>query len=200
MLFLFLYFSCKDNLNFPICQTNSCFFTFPHKNRVGGQAPPHAKPAPLSSSFTRRPSGHVPKRRPRVWLQSAAPRVWRQSTVACDFTLGPDPSKHSTLLWGLTPASSLRLIRRPVTTVVVRRSFARVGSRWSGRTLTVVIGVVGLFHSSRISRGDTLHDLTVTVVAGDLDGGRDDFTSLTSSTAFADSPKRMLPRPGKATL
>jgi hypothetical protein len=23
-----------------------------------------------------------------------SPRVWRQSTVACDFTLGPDPSKQ----------------------------------------------------------------------------------------------------------
>ena len=109
-------------------------------------------------------------RSPSVLLQSAAPRVWRQSTVARDFTLGPDPSKHSTLLWGLTPASSLRLIRRPVTTVVIRGPVTRVWSRRRGRTLTVVIGVVGLFHSSRISRSDTLHDLTVTVVTGDLDG------------------------------
>ena len=46
LLLSLLYFSCKDNLNFPICQTNSCFFSFPHKNRVGGQAPPHAKQAP----------------------------------------------------------------------------------------------------------------------------------------------------------
>ena len=37
-----------------------------------------------------------------------SPRVWRQSTVACDFTLGPDPSIHRipTLLWGLTPATT----------------------------------------------------------------------------------------------
>ena len=28
---------------------------------------------------------------PPVWR---SPRVWRQSTVACDFTLGPDPSNH----------------------------------------------------------------------------------------------------------
>ena len=28
---------------------------------------------------------------PRSWR---SPRVWRQSTVACDFTLGPDPSNH----------------------------------------------------------------------------------------------------------
>ena len=25
------------------------------------------------------------------------PRVWRQSTVACDFTLGPDPRVHSSI-------------------------------------------------------------------------------------------------------
>ena len=30
-------------------------------------------------------------RSPRVWRSSW---VWRQSTVACDFTLGPDPSNH----------------------------------------------------------------------------------------------------------
>ena len=68
MLFLFLYFSCKNNLNFPICQTNSCFFSFPHKNRVGGQAPPHAKPAPLKAQppgqalkWTPQASGLAPK-------------------------------------------------------------------------------------------------------------------------------------------
>ena len=33
-------------------------------------------------------------RRPRVWR---SPRVWRQSTVACDFTLGPDPSIHPSI-------------------------------------------------------------------------------------------------------
>ena len=35
---------------------------------------------------------------PRLWRQSGIrrPRVWRQSTVACDFTLGPDPSIHRT--------------------------------------------------------------------------------------------------------
>ena len=40
---------------------------------------------------------------PRVWR---SPRVWRQSTVACDFTLGPDPSGK-----GITsaPALSTRL-------------------------------------------------------------------------------------------
>ena len=47
-----------------------------------------------------------------------SPWVWRQSTVACDFTSGPDPSKHSTLLWGLTPASSLRLVSRTVAGVI----------------------------------------------------------------------------------
>ena len=38
-----------------------------------------------------------------------SPRVWRQSTVASDFTLGPDPSNHlqgATLLWGLPPATT----------------------------------------------------------------------------------------------
>ncbi len=116
LLLSLLYFSCKDNLNFPICQTNSCFFSFPHKNRVGGQAPPHAKPAPLSSSFTRRPSGLVPKRSPRVWLQSAAPRVWRQSTVACDFTLGPDPSGALDFTLGPDPSEQFKAhssARRP---------------------------------------------------------------------------------------
>ena len=36
-------------------------------------------------------------RRPRLWR---SPRVWRQSTVACDFTSGPDPSTqcHMTIL------------------------------------------------------------------------------------------------------
>ena len=56
MLFLFLYFSCKDNLNFPICQTNSCFFSFPHKNRVGG------KPRPMrSQTLKAQPPGLAPK-------------------------------------------------------------------------------------------------------------------------------------------
>ena len=33
---------------------------------------------------------------PRVWRRSGTRRlrVWRKSTVACDFTLGPDPSNH----------------------------------------------------------------------------------------------------------
>ena len=37
-------------------------------------------------------------RSPRLWRQSGIRRlrVWRQSTVACDFTLGPDPSIHRT--------------------------------------------------------------------------------------------------------
>ena len=73
MLFLFLYFSCKDNLNFPICQTNSCFFSFPHKNRVGG------KPRPMRSQP------------PRVMSQSAAPGS------------GPKVQSPATLLWGQTP-------------------------------------------------------------------------------------------------
>ena len=36
---------------------------------------------------------------PRLWRQSGIrrPRVWRQSTVACDFTLGPDPSNHPSI-------------------------------------------------------------------------------------------------------
>ena len=36
---------------------------------------------------------------PRLWSQSGIrrPRVWRQSTVACDFTLGPDPSIHPSI-------------------------------------------------------------------------------------------------------
>ena len=36
---------------------------------------------------------HNPLLFPRL---SRRPRVWRQSTVACDFTLGPDPSIHRT--------------------------------------------------------------------------------------------------------
>ena len=170
MLLLFLYFSCKDNLNFPFCQINSCFFSFPHKNRVGGASPAPCEASPPLFLIYAPPLGSCPKAPPLGLVPKRSPRVWRQSTVACDFTLGPDPREHSTLLWGLTPASSLRLIRRPVTRVVVRRPISRVGSRRSGRTLTVVIGVVGLLHRSRISRGDTLHDLTITVVAGDLDG------------------------------
>ena len=31
---------------------------------------------------------------PAALGSGAALRVWRQSTVACDFTLGPDPSNH----------------------------------------------------------------------------------------------------------
>ena len=47
-------------------------------------------------------------RSPRVWPQSGIrrPRVWRQSTVACDFTLGPDPSIHPSIDFTLGPDPS----------------------------------------------------------------------------------------------
>ena len=35
-----------------------------------------------------------------------SPRVWRQSTVACDFTLGPDPSIHPSIDFTLAPDPS----------------------------------------------------------------------------------------------
>ena len=36
-----------------------------------------------------------------------SPRVWRQSTVACDFTLGPDPSNHCAPDFTLGPDPSI---------------------------------------------------------------------------------------------
>ena len=133
------------------------------KNQGARPAPCEASPPSLllREAFAQ-PLGSCSKAQPLgsgAKVQSPATLLW-----------GLTPVEHSTLLWGLTPASSLRLIRRPVTTVVIRGPVTRVWSRRRGRTLTVVIGVVGLFHSSRISRSDTLHDLTVTVVTGDLDG------------------------------
>ena len=89
MLLLFLYFSCKDNLNFPICQTNSCFFSFPHKNRVGG------KPRPMRSQP---PQNAAPGSGPKV--------------DPAGLGSGAKVQSPATLLWGLTPASSLMLIRR----------------------------------------------------------------------------------------
>ena len=46
---------------------------------------------------------HSPLLTPRIYGSRSprvkrSPRVWPQSTVACDFTLGPDPSNHSQLL------------------------------------------------------------------------------------------------------
>ena len=107
-MYIFYSFITAKVSRFPETTKNNA-----EKNqKTKGLAPPHAKPAPLLFSYAKL------SRSPSVLLQSAAPRVWRQSTVARDFTLGPDPSKHSTLLWGLTPESSLRLIRRPVTRVI----------------------------------------------------------------------------------
>ena len=102
MLFLFLYFSCKDNQNFPFSQTNSCFFSFPHKNRVGGQAPPHAKPAPHFQKLS--------------FITQSAPPL--SGSKAQPPGSGPKVQSLSTLLWGLTPASRLRLIGRSVTRVI----------------------------------------------------------------------------------
>ncbi len=51
LLLSLLYFSCKDNLNFPICQTNSSFFSFPLKNRVGGSPRPMRSQPPIFRSF-----------------------------------------------------------------------------------------------------------------------------------------------------
>ena len=103
MLFLFLYFSCKDNLNFPFSQTNSCFFSFPHKNRVGGS------PRPMRSQP------------PRVMSQSAAPGSGPKVDPA-GLGSGAKVQSPATLLWGLTPASSLMLIRRsgPRVKIIVR--------------------------------------------------------------------------------
>ena len=92
MLFLFLYFSCKDNLNFPICQTNSCFFSFPHKNRVGGKPRPHAKPAPHFQKLS-------------FITQSAAPGSDPKVDPA-GLGSGAKVQSLATLLWGLTPEST----------------------------------------------------------------------------------------------
>ena len=137
----------------------------PKKNKKLRGSPRPMRSQPPFSSLTRSFRA-APRSCSKAQPLGSGAKVQSPATLLWGLT----PVEHSTLLWGLTPASSLRLIRRPVTTVVVRRSVTRVWSRRRGRTLTVVIGVVGLFHSSRISRSDTLHDLTVTVVTGDLDG------------------------------
>ena len=68
-------------------------------------------------------------RRPRVWRQSGirrprvwrSPRVWRQSTVACDFTLGPDPSNHCAPDFTLGPDPSIhsQLLQPPADTLQI---------------------------------------------------------------------------------
>ena len=58
------------------------------------------RPQTKSAVFFFLSDGDLPPRsgtrRPQLCPQSGTrrPRVWRQSTVACDFTLGPDPSLH----------------------------------------------------------------------------------------------------------
>ena len=52
------------------------------------QREPKVEPAGLGSGA----KVHLSK---RVEMGARRPRVWRQSAVACDFTLGPDPSVHS---------------------------------------------------------------------------------------------------------
>ncbi len=69
------------------------------------------RPRVWRQSGTRRPRvwRQSRTRRPRVWRQSRTrrPRVWRQSTVACDFTLGPDPSIHCALDFTSGPDPSI---------------------------------------------------------------------------------------------
>ena len=74
------------HLRRPIPRINHNPLLFPRLSR---------SPRLCSGSGSRSP--HL-WRSPRVWRQSGIrrPRVWRQSTVACDFTLGPDPSIHRT--------------------------------------------------------------------------------------------------------
>ena len=77
LLLSLLYFICKDNLNFPICQTNSCFFSFPHKNRVGGLAPPHAKPAPHFQKLSFITQSAAPGSGPKAQPPGLAPKYSR---------------------------------------------------------------------------------------------------------------------------
>ena len=62
-------------------------------------------------------------RSPRLWPQSGIrrPRVWRQSTVACDFTLGPDPSIHCApdFTLGPDPSNHSQLLQPPTDTLQI---------------------------------------------------------------------------------
>ena len=61
-------------------------------------------------------------RSPRV---KRSPRVWRQSTVACDFTLGPDPSEHSQLLQ--PPTNALQILNHDMRrNIPIRRLVLRL--------------------------------------------------------------------------
>ena len=75
----------------------------------------------------------IPRIHTALFIQMSGtrrPRVWRQSTVASDFTLGPDPSNPSgnraTLLWGMPPECTPRLRIDRTVAAVVSRPITRV--------------------------------------------------------------------------
>ena len=103
------------HLRRPIPRINHNPLLFPRLSR---------SPRLCSGSGSRSPRV---KRSPRVWRQSGIrrPRVWRQSTVACDFTLGPDPSNHPSIhcapdfTLGPDPSNHSQLLQPPADTLQI---------------------------------------------------------------------------------